>query len=103
MRVQATQERSKERSRGNSRERSQERLRGKVSKENKRGIAREILGKTETIKKMAAAEREYQEYTSGSWTLYLNNCTLFSIFDTYVCRILNYGCEVLGFPHRTRY
>lgn len=103
MRVQATQERSKERSRGNSRERSQERLRGKVSKETKRGIAREILGKTETIKKMAAAEREYQEYTSGSWTLYLNNCTLFSIFDTYVCRILNYGCEVLGFPHRTRY
>lgn len=58
MRVQATQERSKERSRGNSRERSQERLRGKVSKETKRGITREIPGKTETIKKMVAAERE---------------------------------------------
>lgn len=84
VRVQATQERSKKMSRGNSRERSQERLRGKVSKENKRGITREIPGNIETIKKMIAAEREYQEYTSGSWTLYLNNCTLFSIFDTYV-------------------
>lgn len=35
VRVQATQERSKEMSRGNSRERSQERLRGKVSKRTK--------------------------------------------------------------------
>lgn len=40
------------------RERSQERLRGKVSKENKRGITREIPGNIETIKKMVAAERE---------------------------------------------
>lgn len=28
--------------------------------------------------------------------LYLNHCTLFSLFDTYVCSILNYGCEVWG-------
>lgn len=58
VRVQATQERSKEMSRGNYRERSQERLRGKVSKETKRGITREIPGNIETIKKMVAAERE---------------------------------------------
>ena len=33
--------------------------------------------------------------------LYLNHCTLVSIFDTYVCNILNYGCEVWG-SHRNR-
>ena len=31
--------------------------------------------------------------------LYLNHCTLRSLFDTYVCTILNYGCEVWG-SHR---
>ena len=26
--------------------------------------------------------------------LYLNHYTLLSLFDTYVCNILNYGCEL---------
>jgi hypothetical protein len=32
--------------------------------------------------------------------LFQNQCTSLSLFDTYVCCILNYGCEVWG-VHRT--
>ena len=29
--------------------------------------------------------------------LSLNHCSLLSLFDTYVCSILSYGCEVWGY------
>ena len=53
-----------------------------------------------TQKQLAAQGRKTMfALKSTMIQLYLNHFTLLSLFDTYVCTILNYGCEVWG-SHR---
>ena len=53
-----------------------------------------------TPKQLAAQGRKAMfALKSTMKQLYLNHCTLLSLSDTYVCNILNYGCEICG-SHR---
>ncbi|XP_078312623.1 uncharacterized protein LOC144619140 [Crassostrea virginica] len=65
------------------------------------GIMFNLNGKFFVTQKQLAAQGRKAMFALKSTMkqLYLNHCTLLSLFDTYVCTILNYGCEVWG-SHR---
>ena len=62
------------------------------------GIVLNYNGKFLVTQKQLAAQGRKALFAMRANTLdmSLNHCTMFSLFDTYVSSILNYGCEVWG-------